>query len=145
MLTTTSNDAQKSSGITGLLTSNPYVMLLFLLAVLVVSALFNRKNQSYYNFKTDNEAMIRHPLNTRYQLNQRQKVDLDHINSIFCWYNIATAVISCLPGAVFYYLGKDSNFSLTVSAVTYLVLAVVTHFASIYHIGRIYGNNKLKK
>ncbi|MBQ4253583.1 MAG: hypothetical protein II712_02020 [Erysipelotrichaceae bacterium] len=144
MLTTTSSDTPNNSGISGLLLSNLYVMLLFLLAVLVASALFNRKNQAYYNFKDDNPAMQKHILNTKYQLNERKKVDLDHINSIICWYNIAASVISCLVGAVLFYFGKDYNFSLTVCAVTYLVLSFAAHFGSCYHVGKIYGNNKLK-
>ncbi|MBR0136820.1 MAG: hypothetical protein IJM15_00200 [Erysipelotrichaceae bacterium] len=140
MLTNTQNE---NKSIYDLIFGNLYITLLFLLALMVVSALVNRKNHAYYNFK-DDEAAQRHRLNLKYQLNQRENVDLDRVNSIIAWYNIGAISISCLIGAALYFFGQSYNFSLSVAGVCFIVLAVVSHFAACSQIGKIYGNNKLR-
>lgn len=142
MLTTAA--PTENQGFLDSLFNNLYILLAFMFGVLILSAIFNRKKQGYYNFKQNNKTMQNHLLNTKYRLNERKRINLDHINTIISYYYIGTAVISCLTGAVLFYFGKSYNFCLTVTAVLFLALTVISYVVSSNHIGKIYGNNKLK-
>lgn len=119
--------------------SNIYISLILVCGVLIISALYNRKQNSYYNH---GPKMENHILNTKYEFDKKRKIKLDVVNSIISKFYIGVAVITFMTGTLLSLLGCNYNFSLTSAAIVYLVLTIVAHFVSGEYVGRKFKDFK---
>lgn len=112
--------------------SNHLAVALFCVVVFLSELTFYRK-EMYYNF-SDTERMRDHLLNTRYQLCDREDIDLTYINTAIARVHFTVLAVG----------GVIMFFQIVLGAMIYLLGSLIGTYLTILKIGEKYKNNPYK-
>lgn len=115
------------------ITDNIYLAIGLFCLVMLLSEVTFYKHQLHYNF-SDNERMKAHILNTQFHLNERQGIDLDHINLTITRWHCGVLILSSLLMMV----------NVVAGAAVYLLASIVVTYIVILRLGKKYEHYPLK-
>lgn len=126
-------------GILDALTKNVYMMDFLFTIVLVISAAYSAKRQSFYNKEA---KMEKHNLNVLYHLNEKKKLDYAWINNVFFKSNTIAALAAGAVIAICALLKLKDEYCFAVGLVVLFVASYFTQQMAYKEIVKKYENSK---